>query len=54
MLNIIIALLSGILIGCSVGFGFIQIYKQPKNLKIQIILSIVGFILLIFLILSLK
>jgi len=48
---IILSLLVGISLGLSIGLGFQPIFKQPKNLKEQIKLALIGLILLILLIL---
>jgi len=46
MLINILGLLSGIFCGCSIGLGFSPIFKQPKNLHIQIICGFIGLILI--------
>lgn len=49
----LLAFISGLLIGNSIVLGFFPRYEQPKDIRIQIITGVIGFLLIILLILFL-
>ena len=53
MINLL-ALISGIFLGISSGLGFKPCFKQPKNLRIQIVFSILGMFFLILFFINLN
>ena len=50
----LIMLISGMLFGASVGIGFWPLFKQPKNLRIQVILTLLGLAGITYFVLSLS
>jgi hypothetical protein len=53
MINLI-SLITGIFWGMSIGLGFYPVWKQPKNIKIQLALSFFGALGMAYILLHLK